>query len=131
VGKSGRIWLCALLAMAMVAGQLPSYLVGSAGSANAAGGTISGTVRDASGAVIPSFQVRLDQVGAGVRFTTTDAAGGYTFAGLPDADYYAIFDPGPTAPVIVYDQKRSTETGTVIPVRNGDTGKLRPCRICA
>ena len=121
MGKSGRIWLTMLLAVAMVGGQLPSYLLGSTGTANAAGGTISGTVHDASGAVLQGIKVRLDQVGAGPSPTLTDSAGTYTFTGLPDGDYYAVFDPGPTAPVIVYNQARSTATGTVISVRNGDS----------
>ncbi len=52
------------------------------------GGSISGTVKDQSGAVIPGVQLTLRRVGLGTGYkTTTDAQGFYSFPNLPVGQY--------------------------------------------
>src|SRR5262245_46634791 len=51
-------------------------------------GTISGTVTDPSGAVLPSANVTVTEVGTGLsRSAVTDANGGYVIPSLRPADY--------------------------------------------
>jgi Carboxypeptidase regulatory-like domain len=51
-------------------------------------GTISGTVRDSTGAVIPNAHVTIKNLDTGAtRDTVTNAQGGYTVPGLPPANY--------------------------------------------
>src|SRR5437763_8174057 len=51
-------------------------------------GTISGTVRDNTGAVIPQAEVSVTSVATGaVRKTTTNSDGDYLIAGLPAGQY--------------------------------------------
>src|SRR5580704_7063983 len=51
-------------------------------------GSITGTVRDATGAVLPNAQVAVTDVGTGVTLkTTTNANGDYLVAALPAATY--------------------------------------------
>src|SRR5246127_2061888 len=51
-------------------------------------GTISGTVRDSTGAVIPSAHAPIKNLDPGpTRGTVTNAQGGYTVPGLPPANY--------------------------------------------
>ncbi len=50
--------------------------------------SLTGTVADPSGAVIPGASITLENVAQGVkRGTTSDAAGRYTFAQVPPGDY--------------------------------------------
>ncbi|HKN59681.1 MAG TPA: carboxypeptidase-like regulatory domain-containing protein, partial [Candidatus Acidoferrales bacterium] len=52
------------------------------------GGSISGTVKDPSGAVIPRATVAATNADTGIRRTvTTDANGAYSFPGLPIGRY--------------------------------------------
>jgi Carboxypeptidase regulatory-like domain len=59
-------------------------------------GSISGTITDPSGAVIPGAEVTVKNTGTGaMRTTTTGATGGYTLAGLPPASYVlSVSAPG-------------------------------------
>ena len=51
-------------------------------------GSITGTVRDATGAVLPNAAVELTDVATGVTLkTVTNAGGDYLVAGLPEATY--------------------------------------------
>src|SRR5258708_40160537 len=75
----------------MIAGQLPSTLLGLPATAAAANGTMSGTVRDVTGAVIPGFQVRADSLdNFSITYATTDAAGIYRYS-LPNGRYNIVF----------------------------------------
>ena len=51
-------------------------------------GTLRGTVKDRTGAVMPTAQITLKSTSGGVnRTTNTDSAGNYTFAALPVGEY--------------------------------------------
>ena len=55
-------------------------------------GTIQGTVRDTSGALVPGAQVTLVDVGTAVkRQMTTDAAGNYSFKNVEVGQYSLTF----------------------------------------
>ncbi len=59
-------------------------------------GTITGTVNDATGAVIPNAQVVLTNAGTGAKSTiTSNGSGNFTFAGIQSGDYsVTITAPG-------------------------------------
>ncbi|HEV7499437.1 MAG TPA: carboxypeptidase-like regulatory domain-containing protein, partial [Vicinamibacteria bacterium] len=64
----------------VLAGALPAQ------AQSKAGGTVSGTVTDESGGVLPGANVQL--TGPGInRFQTTGTAGTYTFATVPAGAY--------------------------------------------
>ncbi|MBV8845990.1 MAG: TonB-dependent receptor [Bryobacterales bacterium] len=75
-------------------------------------GSLSGTVNDASGAVVAGAKVNLTSKGTGAqRVTTTDSAGYYSFSSLPIGSYDIEFDQSGfdhgTASVIVDPGKNS------------------------
>jgi hypothetical protein len=76
----------------------PFLLLWPAGSARAqsSSGTITGTVNDASGAVVPSARVSIANPVSGLtRSATSDAAGHYQFNNLPFNPYHLVVDaPG-------------------------------------
>src|SRR4051812_9303163 len=51
--------------------------------------TITGAVRDSTGAALPGATVSVGTVGGAERTTTTDAEGRYALAGLPSGAYQA------------------------------------------
>ena len=67
-----------------------------------AGGTISGTVTDPSGGVVPNAQVRVENAGTGVvRSAATNEAGIYGLPNLEPATYEITFSaPGFGATVV-------------------------------
>src|ERR1700685_1675227 len=74
----------ALLSICVLALVLASTIVTLAGI----GGSISSTVKDASGAAIPRAAVTRTNTGTGVQQpTTTDDHGSYSFLGLPVGHY--------------------------------------------
>ena len=79
-----------VLAAALLLVSMPSV------SAQTFSGTLSGTVRDVSGAVIPGVSVGAqNRDGNNQEATRTDAAGHYVFLGLPDGRYSVTFQmPG-------------------------------------
>ena len=63
-------------------------LLAAAAWAQQTGGTISGTVRDNSGAVVPNVAVTATNVATGVTNTaSTNSAGSYSFLSLPVGTY--------------------------------------------
>ncbi len=66
------------------------------GSAQTTGGSLSGTVTDPTGAIIPNAPVTLRNVNSGdTRTTRSNASGNFTFAGVPTGDYQVtITSPG-------------------------------------
>jgi hypothetical protein len=79
--KSIRLLACSFVFLLLVAGTARAQGVGSSGS-------ISGTVTDASGGVIPNATVLAREVDKGIEFSTvTDANGHFQFAALPPASY--------------------------------------------
>ncbi|GGH06127.1 carboxypeptidase-like regulatory domain-containing protein [Silvibacterium dinghuense] len=78
-------------------------------------GSLSGTVRDASGAVIPDAQVTLQNDTSGdVRSTVSNSAGYFTFAAVPSGGYTVIISAKGFAP---YKQ-------TGITMNSGDTREV-------
>ncbi|MGH9398202.1 MAG: carboxypeptidase regulatory-like domain-containing protein, partial [Terriglobia bacterium] len=81
--KDYKIWALGVAVALLLAGAGNHALWGQAIT-----GDILGTVRDATGAVIPHTQVVLTQTATGVKFTAaTDAGGNYLFAQLKPASY--------------------------------------------
>ena len=79
-GERVGAWL-AVLALALILGSPMAF-------AQSGNGTISGTVRDASGAVVPGATVELrDEASSAVLKTTTDGSGVYFFNFVPVATY--------------------------------------------
>src|SRR5262245_32580132 len=65
-----------------------ALLIATTAAAQTATGTISGTVRDASNAVVPGVTLTVANAATGAsRSTTTDAEGRYTLPGLEPGDY--------------------------------------------
>src|SRR5580658_3131028 len=72
-------------------------------------GSITGTVRDATGAVLPGAQVTVTDVGTGVTLkTVTNGGGDYLVAGLPEATY--------NLRIVATGFKAFEATGIVLPV---------------
>jgi hypothetical protein len=70
--------------------------------AQSASGTITGTVNDASGAVVPGAVVTIDNPVSGLsRTAKTDAAGRYQFTNLPRATYHLVANAPGFAPFTV------------------------------
>jgi hypothetical protein len=83
---------------------LPLLLLSPAASlhAQSAAGTITGTVNDASGAVVPGAVVTIDNPVSGLsRTAKTDAAGRYQFTNLPRATYHLVANAAGFAPFTV------------------------------
>ncbi len=77
--------------------------------AQSAAGTISGTVTDASGAVIPGATVTIENPVSGLsRSATTDAAGHYQFTNLPFNPYHLVASATGFAKFTTDVQVRST-----------------------
>ena len=76
---SSRAWILLVLSLAL----LPTF-----GRSQTQLATLSGTVTDPSGAVIPGASITIVSQGTGLkRSALTDTAGEYRFAGLPTGDY--------------------------------------------
>src|SRR5262245_43268740 len=75
---------------------LAATLLAASGSAQTSAGTISGTVRDASNAVIPNAHISLTSTATNVRTTTvSNAEGFYLLAGVTPGKYVlAAESPG-------------------------------------
>lgn len=82
-----RVVLSALI-VALVVPNVPLFAAHAVAGQEATG-TISGTARNAAGAVMPNIGVRLRNVGTGQLVATTraDAQGQFRFAGLPPGNY--------------------------------------------
>ena len=81
--------------LVFVLGLLPSSPVASAQGVGASA-DLTGTVTDPSGAVVPGASVEVREISTGkTRSTKTNAAGQFTFSGLPAADYAVLLSsPG-------------------------------------
>ena len=78
-----NFWKAAVTALAVLALMLPFHLYGQSTQ-----GTILGTVRDASGAVVPNATVKVTDIDAGVtRTDTTDSSGNYQALNLNPGHY--------------------------------------------
>jgi len=89
------VWIWAVLSMVGILGTGQAY-------AQVAGATLSGTVKDASGAAVPNAQVSIKNFATGVtRGVTTDAAGFYTAPNLLPGSYeVTVSSPGFAAEVL-------------------------------
>ena len=116
MGRRSRIWLTIVLALSMVAGQLPSYVLGSATRAAAAGGAISGRVTDAATTnPLPSVRVRvINADGVQVGTAITDASGRFTVV-VADGGYHVYYDGAGYAPQ-AYNLQRSALTAATVTV---------------
>ena len=120
MGRSVRVWLTAVLAVAMIAGQVPSYLrvPGTAGTAAATGGAISGTVTDDTTAAspLPNVVVHANNAdgGALAGSAVTDAQGKYSIS-VPDGTYDVSFNGAGYAPQ-TYNGQKSSMTATPVTV---------------
>jgi hypothetical protein len=86
---NGRMFMVGLLALLICSMTLSPSLF----SQSASTGALSGTLRDASGAVVPNATVTLTNNGTGqVHSTTTSADGTYKFGLLPPGDYSVKFE---------------------------------------
>jgi uncharacterized protein DUF11/carboxypeptidase family protein len=123
VGKSGRIWLSAVLALAMVAGQLPSVLglPGAAATVAAASGSISGTVTDTAATPnpVPNAIIRVNNAAGGAQAgsAVTNNAGTYSI-NVPAGTYHVYFD-APTFAPQVYNGQKSALTASPVVVTSG------------
>ncbi|MFQ5739828.1 MAG: TonB-dependent receptor domain-containing protein [Acidobacteriota bacterium] len=69
---------------------LLAVMLGSVAWAQTATGTVDGTAKDASGAVIPGVEVSITNTGTGsVRSTITDGSGRFRVTNIPSGDYRA------------------------------------------
>src|SRR5438067_1214122 len=71
-------------------------VIATASAFGAVGGSISGTIKDSSGSVIPGVALTVTNTALGTTFkTTTDARGYYSFPSLPVGRYDLVIDaPG-------------------------------------
>ena len=82
---SVRVWICGILALLL----LPSL----ATAQSSASGSVSGTVTDPSGGVVPGVTVLVTSPGTGVsQSAVTGAAGEWTVAALPVGRYELTFE---------------------------------------
>jgi hypothetical protein len=78
--------ICAL--RSIICGCISAFLFSTAAFANDAGGSLSGEVRDSSGALIAGAAITLSNPGTGATLTTaTNSAGSYYFASVPVGSY--------------------------------------------
>lgn len=67
------------------------FLLALPGAAQTSGGVVTGRVTDATGANVPNARIELENIETGQRITVvTDAAGVYTFSGIPGGRYRII-----------------------------------------
>src|SRR5271165_62619 len=77
------------LALAVLSVVLAPVVLGQ----SATTGALTGTVKDASGAVVPNATVTVTNIGSGqARTTTTNANGGYSVGFLAPGDYQVKFE---------------------------------------
>jgi hypothetical protein len=88
VGVSVRRWKSVLLLAALALLALPGFAWAQAGTA-----TVSGTVKDTQGAVLPGATVTItNNANGAVRTTVTNDTGSYSMPGLPPGEYVMKFE---------------------------------------
>jgi hypothetical protein len=89
----GFIWLCLTAAPGMA--QAPAGQSGKTIKAAANGGTVTGVVKDPSGAIIPGAQVTITDENGNIKQATTGSDGAYTFRAVPPGAYsVSVVFPG-------------------------------------
>ena len=96
MGVSVRRWKSVLLSAAFVLLALPGFAWAQAGTA-----TVTGTVKDTQGAVLPGATVTITNVANGaVRSAVTNQSGSYSMPGLPPGEYVMKFELSSFSPFV-------------------------------